>query len=104
MTPAAQSLAPILRELRIGTPGIPVVANVTGAEVADPEAIRDCLIRQVNHPVRWMDCMRTMLDAGVKEFVEVGPGRVLAGLMKRIDSSAKVTSLSTPEEIEQLQL
>jgi len=103
MTSAAENLAPLLRQLKIGRPAIPVVANVTGAEVTDPEVIRDCLIRQVNHPVRWLDCMRTLLDSGTTEFLEVGPGRVLAGLMRKIASSAKVTSLSTPEDIEQLQ-
>jgi len=103
MEPAAEKLAPMLREMRIGTLGVPVIANVTGKTVTDPEEIRDCLIRQVSSPVRWVDCMRTALDLGIREFLELGPGRVLAGLMRKIERSASVKSLSSPEDIDQFE-
>jgi len=102
MSPAAEKLAPMLRELDIAEPKVAVVANVTGAKVTEPEAIRDCLIRQVDHPVQWIDCMETSLADGIRDYLEIGPGRVLAGLMRKIDRSAKVTSLSSPDDIEKL--
>jgi [acyl-carrier-protein] S-malonyltransferase len=102
MTPAARKLEPLLRRIDFRPPRFPIVANVTGALVTDPGEIRANLIRQVDHPVRWAQCMQTALGAGVRDYLEVGPGKVLAGLMRKIEPSAVVRSLSTAEEMASL--
>jgi [acyl-carrier-protein] S-malonyltransferase len=97
MKPATAKLAPLIREAAIRAPRIPFYANVTGETVSDPEAIRDLLIRQVESPVRWEATMRRMAAAGVDRAVEVGPGRVLAGLAKAIDCGIAVVSAEDQE-------
>jgi [acyl-carrier-protein] S-malonyltransferase len=78
----------------------PVVSNVTAEAVTDPEVARQLLVEQLTSPVRWTASMRTMLDAGVDRFIELGPGRVLAGLLKRVDRDVSVVSIGTAEEAE----
>ena len=85
MQPAADRLAPELEQAPIRKPACPVVANVTGRPMNDPEEIRGLLIRQITSPVRWLDSMRWLIGQGVTEFYEVGPGHVLQGLLKRTD-------------------
>jgi [acyl-carrier-protein] S-malonyltransferase len=84
MQPAVERLAAALAGVPLQRPRIPAVSNVDGAPHDDPEEIRDLLIRQVVSPVRWEDSMRWLLANGCDRFYEVGPGRVLRGLMKRI--------------------
>jgi len=74
-------------------PRAPFYPNVAGEEVADPEAIRDCLIRQVESPVRWEETVRKIAARGVERGIEVGPGRVLAGLARNIDCGLMVVPL-----------
>jgi [acyl-carrier-protein] S-malonyltransferase len=76
----------------------PVVSNVTASPVTDPEEARRLLVEQLTSPVRWTASMRTMLDGGVRRFIELGPGSVLAGLMKRIEREAEVISLGTADQ------
>lgn len=85
MASAVEELRAALTSAKLERPRIPIVSNVDAAPHDDPEEIRDLLIRQVESPVRWEDSMRKLVDLGVEKMVEVGPGRVLAGLMKRID-------------------
>ncbi|MDO4574766.1 MAG: ACP S-malonyltransferase [Planctomycetia bacterium] len=85
MKPADERLAEVLAGVALKTPRIPVVSNVDAAVHSDPEEIRSLLIRQVLSPVLWEKSMRYLLSEGYDAFVEVGPGRVLRGLMKRID-------------------
>ena len=85
MASAVEELRAALSSAKLERPRIPIVSNVDAAPHDDPEEIRDLLIRQVESPVRWEDSMRKLVDLGVEKMVEVGPGRVLAGLMKRID-------------------
>lgn len=85
MQPAVEKLTAALANVPLSRPKIPVVSNVDARPHDDPEEIRQLLIRQVVSPVRWEDSMRYMLDQGYKQFYEVGPGRVLRGLLKRID-------------------
>jgi [acyl-carrier-protein] S-malonyltransferase len=89
MQPAVERLAAALSDIPLNKPRIPVVSNVDGRPHDDPEEIRDLLIRQVVSPVRWEDSMRWLLANGCDRFYEVGPGRVLRGLMKRIDRKAE---------------
>jgi len=85
MEPADQRLREALAGVTLKTPEIPVVSNVDAVTHSEPEELKEVLVRQVVSPVRWEDCLRTMLDAGIDEFYEIGPGRVLTGLMKRVN-------------------
>jgi [acyl-carrier-protein] S-malonyltransferase len=85
MQPAVERLTAALAEVPMSRPTIPVVSNVDAKPHDDPEEIRELLVRQVVSPVRWEDSMRWLLDQKYDQFYEVGPGRVLRGLLKRID-------------------
>ncbi len=85
MRPADERLAEALAEVEIHTPKIPVISNVDARPHDDPEEIRQLLIKQILSPVRWEDSMRYLLDQGFDQFYEIGPGRVLRGLLRRID-------------------
>jgi len=87
MQPAQDRLAPDLKALNFHTMSMPVVANVDTHAVSDPQAARDALIRQVTGAVRWEECMRVLIARGIEMFIEVGPGKVLCGLMRQIDRS-----------------
>jgi [acyl-carrier-protein] S-malonyltransferase len=80
-------------------PAFPVVSNVTAEPVTDAATARALLIRQLTSPVRWTECVRALLDLGATRFIELGPGSVLAGLMKRIDGSAAVHSIGGAEDL-----
>ena len=84
MHPADQRLAEALADVTMRPPRIPVISNVDAQPHDDPEEIRQLLIKQVLHQVRWEDSMRSLLDQGFDQFYEVGPGRVLRGLLRRI--------------------
>jgi [acyl-carrier-protein] S-malonyltransferase len=88
MAPAARKLEALLKDVVIQTPRIPVVANVTGRPHGGPDAIRETMVKQVTAPVRWIDGVTWMRQNGVTAYVECGPGKVLAGLIKRIDGAA----------------
>ncbi|MCA9269567.1 MAG: [acyl-carrier-protein] S-malonyltransferase, partial [Planctomycetales bacterium] len=85
MQPAVEKLAAALADVPLAAPRIPVVSNVDALPHNDPAEIRDLLIRQVVSPVLWEDSVRYLLAGGHDQFYEVGPGRVLRGLLKRID-------------------
>ncbi len=85
MRPADERLAEALADVSMQKPKIPVISNVDAQTHDDPEEIRSILIKQILQPVRWEDSMRLLLDEGVDQFYEVGPGRVLRGLLRRIN-------------------
>ena len=87
MQPAQDRLAADLQALSFAPSHVPVAVNVDAVLVEDPAAVRDALIRQVTGPVRWVECMRLLIAQGATHFVEVGPGKVLRGLMRQIDRS-----------------
>jgi len=93
MKPADAALAAALKGVTIRPPRVPVWSNVEATPHADPEAIRDALVRQVVSPVLWEASVRGMIAAGFDRFYEVGPGRVLAGLLKRVHRKAGVTNV-----------
>jgi [acyl-carrier-protein] S-malonyltransferase len=93
MKPAAERLAPELRALRANDPAIPVVANVDAEPKLRAAAAIEALIRQVSAPVRWEDVVRRLIAEGTRVFVELGPGSVLAGLVKKVDRGATVMSI-----------
>jgi [acyl-carrier-protein] S-malonyltransferase len=99
MHAAAEKLSPLLAQVELRAPAFPVVANVTGGPVQDPEEIRQLLSRQVTSPVRWTDCMRWFIGRGVSHCFEIGPGRVLQGLLKRTDPSCTCLSVGTADDV-----
>jgi [acyl-carrier-protein] S-malonyltransferase len=100
MQPAQEEVARVLAALTLADPGIPVAANVTGGLVSTAEAARDALIRQVTGAVRWVDCMKSLVAAGAALFVEVGPGKVLCGLLKQIDPAQKSLNVEDVASLE----
>lgn len=99
MQPAQARLRPLLQAITWRAPQITVLANVYGTPYRDVTDIPELLARQVVESVRWEDCCRWMLAQGISTFVELGPGKVLQGLMKKIEPAAHVQSAETPAEI-----
>lgn len=100
MAPAADAMGEALDKVVVSAPVVPVVANVTAAPVQDPNAIRRLLVEQVTGMVRWRESVQAMKAAGVSSLVEVGAGKVLAGLAKRIDKELTATSVHTPADVD----
>jgi [acyl-carrier-protein] S-malonyltransferase len=99
MAPAQQRLEPELRALAVRAPRVPVVANVDAQPRRDGASSIDALVAQVSGAVRWEDVIRYLVSAGVRAYVEVGPGTVLAGLARKIDREARVASFAAPEQL-----
>ncbi len=102
MAPAADAMAEALEANPPATPMVPVVANASAAKATDPAEIVRLLVRQVTETVRWRESVQTMLSLGVDSFVELGSGKVLSGLVRRIAPDAAAAAAGTPAEIEQL--
>jgi [acyl-carrier-protein] S-malonyltransferase len=102
MQPAQDALAPILQSLSFSSAKIPIVVNVDARLVSDGVALRDALIRQVTGAVRWTESMQLLIAQGVTTFVEVGPGKVLSGLLRQIDRSQKCGHVEDPASLEKL--
>jgi [acyl-carrier-protein] S-malonyltransferase len=100
MDPAAAAFAEVLAAVELKAPRCPVAQNVPGALVTDPEALRRNLRAQVNGSVRWEACVRAMLAAGVEVLVEIGPGRVLSGFVRRMDRGFPVCAVGSWAEVE----
>lgn len=102
MAPAADAMAEAFANLPPRAPIVPVLANVTAQKVTDPAEIRDLLVQQVTATVRWRESVQEMAALGVDSFIELGSGKVLAGLVKRIVPDAQALSASSPADIEAL--
>ncbi len=100
MQPAAFAMAAALATTTILKPKVPVVANVSAGPLSDPEAIRASLVAQVTGAVRWRESVQFMAARGVDRFIEIGAGKVLAGLVKRIAANASAASVGTPADVE----
>jgi len=100
MKPAADAMAEALAVAKILSPAVPVVANVTAATVIDPDEIRRLLVEQVTALVRWRESVLMMKESGVDTLIELGAGKVLSGLAKRINGDLTGISLQTPQDIE----
>ena len=99
MQPAADAMAEALSAVAVKPPLVPLVANVLARPIGEPASIVRCLVEQVTGTVRWRESVLFMAQAGVTSFHEIGAGRVLAGLIKRIAEGASVSSIGTPENI-----
>jgi [acyl-carrier-protein] S-malonyltransferase len=102
MSPAAEAMRVALAEAQVNVPCVPVVANVTAEATSNPQEIRDLLVRQVTGMVRWVDSVHYMKAQGVTEMVELGAGKVLGGLIKRIDRDIECGAIGTVEQVEAL--
>ncbi len=100
MQPAADAMAEALAEVEIKSPAVPLIANVVAGEITDPEEIRKRLVEQVTGAVRWRESVLYMAGAGVTTLYEIGAGRVLTGLARRIERSLEANSVGTPDEVE----
>ena len=94
MVPAGERLRGVLEGISINSLNIPVISNVEAGANADSSRVAELLVSQVSAPVRWDESVRTMIGLGVERFVEVGPGKVLAGLVKRIDKGVEAQSVA----------
>jgi [acyl-carrier-protein] S-malonyltransferase len=99
MAPAAEAMRRALAEVAMHTPVVPVYANVLAAPVTDPAAIREALVAQVTGTVRWRESVAAMAAAGIDQFSEIGTGKVLTGLVKRIAAGASAGAVGTPDDI-----
>lgn len=99
MAPAADVMADALAKTDIRSPARPVMANVKAAPVSDPDEIRDLLVKQVSGRVRWREGIEAMVPLGVTEAVEMGAGKVLTGLLRRIDKSLSGRAIETPDDV-----
>lgn len=102
MAPAAQTMAGALANTDIRRPCVPVISNVTAQAESDPDRLRTLLVEQITGMVRWTESVLFMKEAGVTDMVEIGAGKVLSGLVRRIDKTISCLSVETPEQIETL--
>ena len=100
MQPAADAMAAALSTVTVSKPIVPVVANVLASAISDPDDIRKALVNQVTGTVRWRECVGYMAAHGVQVFYEVGSGKVLTGLVKRLAEGAEGIAIGTPDDIE----
>src|SRR6185312_7668974 len=98
--PAADKMEEALAAVTIRAPAVGIVANVTAAEVAEPDMIRRLLVEQVTGRVRWRESVLAFRPRGVETTVEAGGGKVLTGMVKRIDKELQTVTLDTPADIE----
>ncbi|WP_217524509.1 ACP S-malonyltransferase [Vibrio metschnikovii] len=103
MKPAAEKLAIALAGLQFNSPSIPVINNVDVLAETDPEKIKDALVRQLYNPVRWTEAVQSMSDQGIEKLIEVGPGKVLTGLTKRIVKTLDAVAVNDSASFEAVQ-
>jgi [acyl-carrier-protein] S-malonyltransferase len=99
MKPAEERLAPELRSLATAAPSVPIVANVDAEIKRDPASAIDALVRQVSSPVRWEAVVTRLASEGVTTYVEVGPGTVLTGLVRKIQRDAVTATFGSPDDL-----
>ncbi len=100
MQPAADAMAKPLSAAPIIAPVLPLIANVTAAPVAQPDTIRGLLLEQITAPVRWRESVEAMVAMGCEGFVEIGAGKALSGMIKRINRDVRIMNIENPDDIE----
>ncbi|MFT5580698.1 MAG: [acyl-carrier-protein] S-malonyltransferase [Paraglaciecola psychrophila] len=100
MRPAGVKLAEKIAGLTLKSPSVPVVHNVNASTESDPEAIKNLLVQQISSPVNWVGCVQTMLDNGIEQTLECGPGKVLSGLSKRIHKPLLTFNIDSVDGLE----
>ncbi|WP_338781904.1 ACP S-malonyltransferase [Metabacillus sp. FJAT-52054] len=100
MKPAAEKLKDVLDGMTLSDTAVPIIANVTAQPETEGKQIKDLLIRQLYSPVRWEESIKTLIEQGADTFVEIGPGKVLSGLIRKIDRSVKTLSVSDMDTLQ----
>jgi [acyl-carrier-protein] S-malonyltransferase len=100
MAPAADKMAEALADIDMTPPAVPLMANVTAVPVQSPNDIRQLLVEQVTERVRWRECILNLKEEGIDTLVEIGAGKVLSGMTKRIDRDIKSSNVGTPDDVE----
>ncbi len=91
-------------ETNFKDPDIPIISNVTAQETKNSNEIKELLIKQIESPVKWRESVLYMIENGIKKFIEIGPGKVLSGLIKRIDRSVELMSINDIDDLKKLNL
>jgi [acyl-carrier-protein] S-malonyltransferase len=99
MSKATSVMNEEIKKLNFNEPKNILISNVTGKEISNTNELKDLLVRQIENRVRWRESVLLMIDKGVNQFIEIGPGKVLSGLVKRIDKNVKVSAINTEEDI-----
>ena len=102
MSPATKIMDKQLNDVKFSTPNNMIVSNVTAEPSSDPYKIKNLLIEQIEKPVRWRESIINMINLGCDKFIEIGPGKVLSGLVKRIDKNVKLISINNIEDLQNL--
>ena len=102
MKPAAEKMNEIIKNTSFKNPNVSIVSNVTAQEVKDSSEIKNLLVKQIVSRVRWRESALYMIQNGVNEFIEIGPGKVLSGLIKRISDKVLTKSINTIDELKNL--
>ena len=102
MKKASEKMATFINDLKMNELEKPIISNVTAKETTSSKEIKSLLISQIEKKVRWLECVEYMINNGVKNFVEIGPGKVLSGLIKRINKNVNVNSINNEEDIKLL--
>ena len=102
MKAASEKMTSYINDLKIGKLEKPIISNVTATETSSSKEIKTLLISQIEKRVRWLECVEYMINNGIKNFVEIGPGKVLSGLIKRINKNVIVNSINSEEDIKLL--
>ena len=88
-----------IKKLNFKEPENILISNVTGKEISNSSELKDLLVKQIESRVRWRESVLLMIDKGINQFIEIGPGKVLSGLIKRIDKNVKISAINTEEDI-----
>jgi len=81
-----------------------LISNVTGKEISNSNELKDLLVKQIENRVRWRESVLLMINKGINQFIEIGPGKVLSGLIKRINKNVKVSAINTEEDIKSIKI
>ena len=104
MKPATEIMKKTIAEINFNNAKSPIISNVTAKEMINSNQIKELLIKQIESPVKWRESVMYMMENGVKKFIEIGPGKVLSGLIKRIDRSVKLISVNDVDDLEKINL
>ena len=102
MDKATSIMSNKINNTKFEEPKNPIISNVTGQETQEIEKIKDLLIKQIESPVRWRGSVIYMIENGVTNFIEIGPGKVLSGLIKRIDKTVKINTINKFEDLNEI--
>ena len=99
MSKATELMKIEIEKLEFGDFQTPLISNVTATEIQDKVSLKDLLVKQIESRVRWRESVLYMIDNGVNQFIEIGPGKVLSSLIKRIDKNVKISAINKEEDI-----